>query len=92
VSLLKNNHLTITKKHPQLQNDIYNVLKQMRAKGQSMNDPLAQPIIQRIIRHKEPKLLMDVWLSRTSRVILRWTHLFLRIHLSWSYKTSNTTP
>jgi len=33
VSLLENNHLPIMKKHPQLQNEIYNVLKHMRAEG-----------------------------------------------------------
>jgi hypothetical protein len=80
-------HCPILAHHPQLKNEICEVLKKQREAGQPLYAVCIQPLIRSIIRKREPQLLDS---SRNFRVSIPWTKAFIKAELNWSYRASTT--
>ena len=69
-----------------LKDEICNVLRKQRANGQPLSTVIIQPLIKALIQKREPQLLED----EKFKVSTKWTRVFVKSELNWSYRAATT--
>jgi len=73
--------------YPALRDEICNVLRKQRAGGQPLSIVIIQPFIKALIQKREPQLFED----GKFKVSTKWTRVFIKSELNWSYRAATTT-
>ena len=72
--------------YPAHREEICNVLRKQRAGGQPLSAIIIQPLIKTLIQKCEPQLLEDEKFKGSTK----WTRVFIRFELNWSYLAATT--
>ena len=80
-------HCPILSAYPVLRDEICNVFREQRASGQPLSIGIIQPFIKALIQKREPQLFED----EEFKVSTKWTRVFIKFELNWSYRAATTT-
>ena len=80
-------HCHILGDYSALRDEIFNILRKQRARGQPLSDVIIQPLIKTLIQKHEPQLFED----DKFKVFTKWTRVFIKSELNWTCCAATTT-